>query len=639
MVSPVGEDLLSIGAVAAHAGLATSTLRFYEAEGLLPAPERISGRRRYHRRVLRRLAVITAGKEAGFSLAEVRELLDGFGDQAPAAERWRRLAADKLPEVEALIDQATNMKRLLEEGPACARLRLDDGTRFAGSGRQARRPSPFGATRGPDLVHASLLFDTLLWKDATGSFIGWLTTEWQASADATEWRFVLHPDARWHDGRPLTADDVAFTFDYLTRGPGPAGRAIQGRALDVVSEVVADGRDAVVVRLDRPYAAFEELVAGRVLILPAHIWREVTEPSSWCGDGAVVGSGPYRLESFDDATGAATYIANEDHFLGPPFVRRLELVSTADPQAALERGDVDAANADGEDGLPGPPPGTGGDGGFASISAPGEWARALHFNLRRGFPFDDVRFRRAVALAVDRYALVDAVLGGRGEPGSLGGMAPSHPLTPADLPCYERDLTGSRALLDDLGLAREDGTGWRRLPGGRRFVAELQVCERCPTATVDAVVGDLAEVGLDIAVVRLASGEADARAAAGRYELALIGYGGLGGDPDWLRFRLSCEVSDGGRAKVHGYANPAFERLALRQSVTRDETERALLVQEMQRVVAADVAMLPLYVPSRTLSFDSQVFDAWYYTPGGVWGGYPGPFNKHALLTGRKAGL
>jgi len=56
-------------------------------------------------------------------------------------------------------------------------------------------------------------------------------------------------------------------------------------------------------------------------------------------------------------------------------------------------------------------------------------------------------------------------------------------------------------------------------------------------------------------------------------------------------------------------------------------------------VVADDLPMLSLYVPTRVIAFDEQVFDAWYFTPGGVWGAYPGALNKHAFITGRRTDL
>ena len=59
----------------------------------------------------------------------------------------------------------------------------------------------------------------------------------------------------------------------------------------------------------------------------------------------------------------------------------------------------------------------------------------------------------------------------------------------------------------------------------------------------------------------------------------------------------------------------------------------------MQRILADELPMLSLYVPRRTEFFRKDTFAAWYYTPGGVFGGYPGPINKHVFVTGKKSGL
>ena len=121
---------MSIGEVAGRAGVRPSALRYYERIGLLPAPDRENGRRRYGGEVLRevldRLAVVRVAQQAGFTISEVRTLLDGFSDDTPPSERWRVLAREKLPEVEALVERALGMKDLLERGLRCECLRLED---------------------------------------------------------------------------------------------------------------------------------------------------------------------------------------------------------------------------------------------------------------------------------------------------------------------------------------------------------------------------------------------------------------------------------------------------------------------------------------------------------------------------------
>ena len=121
---------MSIGEVARQAGVRPSALRYYEGIGLLPRPERENGRRRYEGEVLRevldRLAVVRVAQQAGFTIDEIRVLLDGFSEDIPPSERWRVLASEKLPEIEALVERALHMKQLLERGLRCECLRLKD---------------------------------------------------------------------------------------------------------------------------------------------------------------------------------------------------------------------------------------------------------------------------------------------------------------------------------------------------------------------------------------------------------------------------------------------------------------------------------------------------------------------------------
>ena len=123
-------ESMSIGEVARSAGVRPSALRYYEGVGLLPLPERANGRRRYDgellREVLNRLAVVRIAKQAGFTISEIRTLLDGFSEDTAPSERWRILAQDKLPEVEALVERALSMKDLLERGLRCECLRLEE---------------------------------------------------------------------------------------------------------------------------------------------------------------------------------------------------------------------------------------------------------------------------------------------------------------------------------------------------------------------------------------------------------------------------------------------------------------------------------------------------------------------------------
>jgi MerR family redox-sensitive transcriptional activator SoxR len=92
-----------------------SAIRYYEKLGILPAPERVSGRRRYDKTVLYRLAVIQQARQAGFGLDEIRRLFFGFQAGIRAEARWRRLADRKLGELDQLAGQIRSMQSLLKQ--------------------------------------------------------------------------------------------------------------------------------------------------------------------------------------------------------------------------------------------------------------------------------------------------------------------------------------------------------------------------------------------------------------------------------------------------------------------------------------------------------------------------------------------
>lgn len=119
------DETLTIGEVAQMAGLQTSTLRYYESIGLLPAPPRSNGQRRYTAAVLPLLAVIQLAKEANFSLPEIQNLLHSQAENGTVSQRWRELASQKIAELDATIAHAQEMRALLEEALTCDALQFE----------------------------------------------------------------------------------------------------------------------------------------------------------------------------------------------------------------------------------------------------------------------------------------------------------------------------------------------------------------------------------------------------------------------------------------------------------------------------------------------------------------------------------
>jgi MerR family transcriptional regulator, redox-sensitive transcriptional activator SoxR len=117
---------LSIGQLATKSGMAASTLRYYESIGLLPKAKRSSGQRRYQEDSLQLLRLLQMAQEAGFTLSEMQTLVYGFTPDTPPAARWKKLASEKLLELDQQVNKIQHMQSILQNALACGCLRLED---------------------------------------------------------------------------------------------------------------------------------------------------------------------------------------------------------------------------------------------------------------------------------------------------------------------------------------------------------------------------------------------------------------------------------------------------------------------------------------------------------------------------------
>jgi peptide/nickel transport system substrate-binding protein len=502
------------------------------------------------------------------------------------------------------------------EAPYVEALRLPGGGYWG-------HPSPFGFNRGPGYMRASLAFDTLIWRDASGKTIPWLATDWSRSDDGLTWTFTLRDGVRWQDGQPLTSDDVAFSIDYYKAHPGAGWFMAQVHEIESATVV---GENQVAVKLVRPFAPFLQTTAEAMFIFPQHIWPEVADPQAFTEPAAFVGSGAYRLVEFSQEEGTYLFEANPDFFLGSPYVRRIEFVPTSDDILALSNGDVAAFDKFGgvTEEMLAPfrqPP-------FEIKQALGEWGMFLYFNLEKDTPLRDVHVRQAIAHAVDRQAMVDRVLFGFGGPGHPGFLPPANRFCNLDVPQYPHDLDKARALLQEAGY---DGTPVQLAYSPDWLMASPRV--------VEIIEAGLTEAGITLKTVPMDQATIDAAATEGSYELLVTGFGGLGGDPDQLRRNFASSSQSRGFSRAQGYHNAEFDALAESQVSMSDPAEREAAVDEMQAILAQDLPALALYYTDRVVVYNADVFDNWYYTPGGFGGGVPTPYNKHQFIVGVPEGL
>jgi DNA-binding transcriptional MerR regulator len=131
---------MTIGEVARRSGVATSTVRYYESIGLLPKPVRESGQRRYDESVLGKLGFVGVAKQAGFSLAEIKELMDDVDEGNGMGGSMRTLSTRKLDEVEALLERTRALKGWLEVAKECGCRTPEECSLFPATGEPTGDP-------------------------------------------------------------------------------------------------------------------------------------------------------------------------------------------------------------------------------------------------------------------------------------------------------------------------------------------------------------------------------------------------------------------------------------------------------------------------------------------------------------------
>ncbi|MFN2556335.1 MAG: ABC transporter substrate-binding protein [Nitriliruptorales bacterium] len=460
-----------------------------------------------------------------------------------------------------------------------------------------------------------LVYDTLFWSQVKEDPEPWLAEAATPSEDFRTWTVTLREGVVWHDGRPLTAEDVKFSFDYYLRAPGASGRYAH-HVSDVPPFDRAEVVDPRTVRLlfRAPAPQFKIMPGGDLPIIPKHVWETVTEPTKASAD-LPVGSGPFKVvEIVPDQRYRLQ--ANEAYFKGKPTVDELELPIVKDPAAAfaaLRTGEVDfvARNVPAELGEE-----------FASnpdlrvVKGTKFESTQLYFNARKP-PLTDPRLRKAISLAIDSQALVDTVILGRGRPGVDSFI---HPDSPWALPAasHEHDQVAAAGLLDGAGFSARDADGVRKAPDGSRLEFRVLVSSFEPQdiRAVQLIAQQVAPIGVRLVpeVLDPATLRERRRAPEGQvptydaYVSTLEAHAHV--DPDGLYYFFHSPGPKGFGATITGYGNPTFDTLVERASAA-GSAERRPLLEEAQRILASETPVVVFWYRDGEYAYRPAAYDGW----------------------------
>lgn len=433
-----------------------------------------------------------------------------------------------------------------------------------------------------DLIY-HLLYTPLVTYDSTYRVRPWLAESWEFEGESVV--FTLRDDVRWHDGEPVTVHDVKFTFDM-------AKDESSGSPLGAV--YLADVTDAEVldphrIRFTLASLGSQPLESFYWPPVPRHLLKDVPpeEMSRHAFGRSPVGSGPYRLVRWQ--AGEQLVFEENETFApslgGPPAIGRVLYRIVPERTTLLSefmRGEVDVYGTIG----PSEVERVEGAEGVGVVAFPWRMFTYIGWNTRRE-PFASAEMRTALALAIDREELREAVLGGRGAPAS-GPIPPWHPLA-TGLPPLPYAPDSAAAILDAMGWRDSDGDGRRERAGTPLEFTLLTVGTSPVLADVAQIVqAQLARVGVLVQPQLLEWQTVLGRHRARDFDAVLT---------NWVldNFRVdprplfhSSQAAREGSANRSSYANPVADSLMDLGVTLTDESEARSVWREFARILQRD---------------------------------------------------
>ena len=503
--------------------------------------------------------------------------------------------------------------------------------------------NPFIGVNATDYEIWASTYDLLVapaTKDLKPSTNG-LAQSWDVSQDGLTWTFHLHKGMKWQDGQPITADDVAFTYNFIIKNQVAAFSSL---TLGITKAVALDPSTVQLV-CDRPKA---DMLSIFVPILPEHIWKEVPAKlatSKYTNGPPYVGSGPFQVVEWKKGQ----YIrleANKHYRLGSPKVDEIlfETFTNADTMVQeLKKGTIDAAY--------GIPPAE-----FLALrhakgiqTAGYSWFNWAFMSINsyegksKGNPvLRDAAFRNALQYAIDRDKLVSIAWDGLAYP----GYAPLPPKTWTD-PDYSWkpsgaeqrpfDLAKARAALDAAGYRDTNGDGIREYKGKPvelRLWADSQAVEDQRAAKL--IAGWLGQIGLKIDLQTVDQGVYNDHIwnMAGKtyepdYDLLVWQFDGWSDPGETLSCWTTGQINGW---NLSAWSSAAYDKQNAVQQTAIEPQKRAAALWAMQSLMWSGSPMIVITHPFKLEAYRTDAWQGWQRALNGNGPAFAGALNQLTYL-------
>jgi peptide/nickel transport system substrate-binding protein len=449
------------------------------------------------------------------------------------------------------------------------------------------------------------LFDTLFYPNSQGLFEPSLVTEVPTvanggiSKDGLNWRIKLRDNVKWHDGKPVTAEDVKFTIELLV---DPKFNSWRRTGHELVRDLTVVSPTELTWRMAKPFGAYPSILAA-TFIVAAHTFEGVADKNSAPIDTKPVGTGPFKFVS--RAAGDNIVLeANPDYFADGPYVKRLVFKYIPDitvMYAQFKASDIDVL------GLPYISP----ENYQEAKSLPGKTAtiypsstiECIAFNTAVA-PLDELAVRQAIYYAYDKDTIIKSLY--YGVPTATDSYMPQQSFYyNPNLPKHEFSPEKAKKALEEAGW--KVGSDGIRVKNGKRlsFTNSTTSGNSVREQMQQFFQQTLAQVGIEMKIQNMPAAVLFADFwMKSQFHSVLHGQDYLtGSDPDTSDFFLSTNsaAKGGGGLNFWQYANPEVDKLMAQGYALFVPEERKPIYLKIQEIVRKDLPFLPLFQRARII--------------------------------------
>jgi peptide/nickel transport system substrate-binding protein len=452
-----------------------------------------------------------------------------------------------------------------------------------------------------------LVGDTLIAKDFDGNFVPHLATAWEISEDGLTWTFTLRDDVTFHDGTPLDAEAVRFTFDRILNPDTAAGSAAAQVGPMVRESLKAIDATTFQFQLSEPFAPLVQFLTGPSLGIVSPTAVEA-DPEGFARKPVM--SGPYIFEEWREGD-RVILRRNPDYAWAPDYLHQepagafiesitfQSIVEDAAATAAFEAGEVHQ--------LPIPSadiPRLEESGQYSIVSYQTQGIQFFAFNITRDL-FADQALRFALMGAINKQDVLDAAIEGYGMPAyTYLSPAVNYYDTNAESYAPAYDPEAVKATLAELGWTDSDGDGVVDKDGVKLAFTALCTPEDPVVRAAQIMQAQFADVGVAMEISQMEFATLLEQVGGGQHEAAYIGYSYPDADFAYQLFHSSQAT---GGISFTQIQDPALDALIEQGRTQTNSDERAATYAEIQKYVNDQGLIIPLWVESNYLGFNPSV--------------------------------